>query len=266
MKYFGIPTCPYCRKRVNLIRTWSLKRQGEYQCPRCAGISNIFLSPLIYVFALLAIFSGGALYFFHKFVLDDVSLETIVQVLVPFAGFFLLSLFMVYLEKPVIKKVPKAEMQKGRRESFEDRRAPAPPSSGMMYDPDEYLPKGEYRTGTLPKIGPSPEQQRTSVMELPKARPAQPVRRPVQQAPTRPAVRPPVREAESAQRPSAVSSSSAQVQVYPAGRPAEPQKQAPVSSAAPVSASTDDFFAKYDDPEYVNRRLQEMRGKQGEDR
>ena len=45
MQYFGVPRCPYCKKRVNLIRTWSLKRQGEYRCPRCGGISNIFLSP-----------------------------------------------------------------------------------------------------------------------------------------------------------------------------------------------------------------------------
>ena len=74
MQYFGVPKCPYCKKRVNFIRTWSLKRQGEYQCPRCGGISNIFLSPLVYVFALLAVFSGAAVYFFHKFILDDVDL------------------------------------------------------------------------------------------------------------------------------------------------------------------------------------------------
>ena len=55
MQYFGVPRCPYCKKRVNLIRTWSLKRQGEYRCPRCGGISNIFLSPLVYVFALLEV-------------------------------------------------------------------------------------------------------------------------------------------------------------------------------------------------------------------
>lgn len=98
MKYFGISSCPYCKKRVNLIRSWSLKRQGEYRCPRCGGISNIFLSPLIYVFALLAVFAGGASYFFHKFILNDISLSTLVQVMIPFAVFFLLSLFMVNLE------------------------------------------------------------------------------------------------------------------------------------------------------------------------
>lgn len=271
MKYFGIPTCPYCRKRVNLVRTWSLKRQGEYQCPRCSGISNIFLSPLIYVFALLAVFSGGALYFFHKFVLDDIALKTIWQVMIPFVAFFLISLFMVYLEKPVIKKIPKAELQKGRRESFESRRAPAAPPAGMSYGQDEYLPKGEYRTGTLPPIGPALEAQHTSVVELPKAaRPAL----------TRPAARPPVQQKPTQQpthrttapaRPTGrtvsapVSSASSSVEVYPAGRTVTQKTDSVSAGTASSSAasSTDDFFAKYDDPAYVERRLQEMKEKQG---
>ena len=104
MKYFGIPKCPYCNKKVNIIRTWSLKRQGEYKCPRCKGISNVFLSPLIHVAAVVAVFSAGVVYFFHKYVLNEITVDTLIQVFIPFVGFYLLSLFMVYLEKPVIKK------------------------------------------------------------------------------------------------------------------------------------------------------------------
>lgn len=105
MHYFGIPTCPYCKKRVNLIRVWSLKKHGEFMCPRCKGISNIYLSPLVYVFAILAIAAGFLIYFFHKFILDTVSLKTPLLVLIPFVLFFLLSLFFVYLKEPIIKKV-----------------------------------------------------------------------------------------------------------------------------------------------------------------
>ena len=134
MQYFGVPKCPYCKKRVNFIRTWSLKRQGEYQCPRCGGISNIFLSPLVYVFALLAVFSGAAVYFFHKFILDDVDLTTVFQVILPFAVFFLLSLFLVYLAKPVIKRVPREEQGKKARPqpTAEDRRAAVSSSTGRI--------------------------------------------------------------------------------------------------------------------------------------
>ncbi|MEG1427193.1 MAG: hypothetical protein RSC76_05845 [Oscillospiraceae bacterium] len=107
MKYIGIPSCPYCKKRVNIIRIWSMKKHGEYQCPRCKGISNIFLSPLIYVFAVIAIAAAFLLYFFQKFIFDSITIFSGVQVLIPFLIFFLLSLFMVYLEKPVIKRIRK---------------------------------------------------------------------------------------------------------------------------------------------------------------
>ena len=105
MQYFGIPTCPYCKKKVNIIRTWRLKREGEYKCPRCGGISNIYLSPLVYVFSVLAIFAGICIYFFHKFVLDDIGLFTCFYIFVPFVLFFFISLFTVYLKRPVIKRV-----------------------------------------------------------------------------------------------------------------------------------------------------------------
>ena len=156
MQYFGVPTCPYCKKRVNLIRTWSLKRQGEYRCPRCGGISNIYLSPLVYVFALVAVFAGVAIYFFHKFILDDITLTTGIQVVIPFAVFFLLSLFMVYLAKPVIKKVPRAQVDRKRRNkgNFEERRMPAGrqgQTGQIFYDGEDYQPHTNYRAGPMPQ-------------------------------------------------------------------------------------------------------------------
>lgn len=256
MKYFGVPTCPYCKKRVNLVRTWSLKRQGEYCCPRCSGISNIYLSPLVYVFALLAVFSAGAVYFFHKFVLDDISFSIVVQVMIPFVAFFLLSLFLVYLEKPVIKKVPKSEMTKRqRKEQQREQRNMVPPVQPI--DHGDYLPRGEYTAANLPepptKIAehPSPvpravpsgsELEKTAV--VPHVRPQQPapqpertpVRRPAQTRLPRPVSPTADPRAQSLQKPVA----------------AEPKKPAATSS------STDDFFAKYDDPEYVQRRLREL--------
>lgn len=162
MKYFGVPTCPYCRKRVNLVRTWSLKRQGEYQCPRCGGISNIYLSPLIYVLALLAVFAGGVMYFFHKFVLDDVTLKTALYVFLPFAVFFLFSLFMVYLEKPVIKKVSRAEYEKKRLFRSKSEEAPAtnppPGPEYQQYFEEDYVPRNHYKPGPSPQAEPGSQQ------------------------------------------------------------------------------------------------------------
>lgn len=210
MRYFGVPTCPYCRKRVNLIRTWSLKRQGEYQCPRCGGISNIYLSPLIYVLGLMAVFAGGVLYFFHKFVLDDISLKTVLYVFLPFGVFFLFSLFMVYLEKPVIKKISREEYEKKRRFRPRPEETPAAnPPPGPEYktyfeDAPQAAPsRGQARPGPAPQQGSQgvvnqqafsrakqqAELENSQRMNLPRrpAPPRQEPRRPVQ--PVQPAPR-----------------------------------------------------------------------------
>lgn len=323
MQYFGVPRCPYCKKRVNLIRTWSLKRQGEYRCPRCGGISNIFLSPLVYVFALLAVFCGGAVYFFHRFILDDVDLTTCLQVLIPFAVFFLLSLFMVYLAKPVIKKVPREE--KGRKK----RQAPAAPppeprpSRSRRPAPSgeyESLPRGQQVAGpqhqpTLPpKEAPAPRAVRENVQRTTVLSPSQqqPSRRPAP-APQSPAAQrrqAAQQTAQGAARRSAPSQGEAPVQEQrapapvpgkqpapvsrpqapaPAAQPpqpvrrpaaAAPAQEAPVREAprrAPVQeprkasrvvgdvelpVSNEDFFAKYNDPAYIERRLKELQEQQ----
>lgn len=318
MKYFGVPTCPYCKKRVNLIRTWSLKRQGEYQCPRCGGISNIFLSPLIYVCALLAVFAGGAIYFFHKFILDDISLSITFQVLVPFAIFFLLSLFMVYLVKPVIKKVPKTQAgRKKRGRSVEgDRRISSEramePAERSFYDTGDYTPQTDYMTGPMPQMEREPaaepafqrdpyavESQKTSVVDMPAPYRQQPRRRPaVDYAAQSPVSPNPVRKtARSTEqnatqapvkrpRPGNVSAAAPRRNARPSPRAEdltprnaenrqikgdfqgtqEPRQASRVVSSVEIPSINDDFFAKYDDPAYIERRLQELKeGRGGQD-
>ena len=294
MQYFGVPKCPYCKKRVNFIRTWSLKRQGEYQCPRCGGISNIFLSPLVYVFALLAVFSGAAVYFFHKFILDDVDLTTVFQVILPFAVFFLLSLFLVYLAKPVIKRVPREEQGKKARPqpTAEDRRAAVSSSTGRIYaDQGDYLPPVDYRTGPVPQQ-PQPAAQRPAPpRQAPAPQPgvsrpapaATPAPRQASPAAQRRQAAQPSQETQarvsSAPRPSAPAAAQrpAPQRQAPAPRPAAaPQREAPRPAAntqPPRRAShvvrsveipdfSEDFFKKYDDPAYVERRLKELEEKQ----
>lgn len=292
MQYFGVPRCPYCKKRVNLIRTWSLKRQGEYQCPRCGGISNIFLSPLIYVLALLAVFSGGAVYFFHKFVLDDVDLGTCFQVILPFALFFLVSLFLVYLEKPVIKRVPREENGKVSRApvTAEDRRTAVSSHTGQAFvDQGDYLPPRNYRTGPVPQ-GLTHSQAQGGVPAQAPARPQRsaqaPVQRPVNNPVSRPTAQPSRNQGEAspaaqrrqaAQRVASQGSGAAAPQAgqvqrrvtavqegapVPQRRTAPPltPRQRPAQVVRPVDIPdvTEDFFKKYDDPAYVERRLKEL--------
>lgn len=285
-KYFGVPTCPYCKKRVNLIRTWSLKRQGEYCCPRCGGISNIYLSPLIYVFALLAIFSGGSVYFFHKFVLDDIDFSIVLQVILPFAIFFLLSLFMVYLAKPVIKKVPKTKIERKRRQQAakEAQRRPASqPSQQMFYDDQEYLPNREYAAGgydrneedgnmkvvrSAPEDSAYREQLPGPQQNLRPARPLPPEDQPerAQQtvaqkiAASRAAT--PATQEKMAERAAAKAEKAAPVER--AVSPLSPGSSAAEKPSAFTGDGEEDFFSKYNDPEYVQRRLKEMKKDQGD--
>ncbi len=285
MQYFGVPTCPYCKKRVNLIRTWSLKKQGEYQCPRCGGISNIYLSPLIYVLALLALFAGGAVYFFHKFVLDDVGLETALQVFLPFAGFFLLSVFFVYLAKPVIKKVSRDDMGKKKRgRKGSSVTGPIDQAGHVYYDREDNPLQREQFTTAIPAQAPpratAPQQKAQPAAAVRQPRPAEPLpeaqqplsRRldaaaPRQQAQVRP--RPAVRQSVPSPRqqsttvirpPVPVSRRPAHQAAPPAKPGAEPRPAQVVSSVEPPKAA-DDFFAKYDDPDYVQRRLREINSK-----
>ena len=306
MQYFGVPKCPYCKKRVNFIRTWSLKRQGEYRCPRCGGISNIFLSPLVYVFALLAVFCGGAVYFFHRFILDDVDLTTCLQVLIPFAVFFLLSLFMVYLAKPVIKKVPREEKGRKKRQApVAPPPEPRPSRSRRPAPSGEYenLPRGQQVAGpqhqpTLPpKEAPAPRAVRENVQRTTVLPPSQqgaarrsappqgeaPVRQRVASAPVQeqraPASAPAAQPQQPVRRPAAAPRSEA-APVHRASRAAAPAQEAPVREAprrAPVQeprkasrvvgdvelpVSNEDFFAKYNDPAYIERRLKELQEQQ----
>ena len=314
MQYFGVPRCPYCKKRVNLIRTWSLKRQGEYQCPRCGGISNVFLSPLIYVLALLAVFSSGAIYFFHKFVLDDVDLTTCLQVAIPFAAFFLLSLFMVYLAKPVIKRVSREELEKKRKASLnaDSRRASVTgQSTGRVFtDQGDYLPPADYRTGPFPQpqapvAAPRPQPVReaaqpTAVLPQQPRRAVSPSGEPVSPAAQRRQTAQRTAAQGQARRQAPPVSGQTQARVSsqqretpraerqsppPSPRPAaQPRREAPPAQrqASPrpaqsqparrpshvvhnveIPSVTDDFFKRYDDPAYVERRLKELEEKKG---
>lgn len=280
MQYFGVPTCPYCKKRVNLIRTWSLKKQGEYQCPRCGGISNIYLSPLIYVVALLALFAGGAVYFFHKFVLNDISLETALQVFLPFAIFFLLSVFFVYLAKPVIKKVSKDEMgwKKKSKKAVEPTGTVAQ-TGHVYYDREDYPPQREQFTTEIPPQAPPARAAQPQPAPLRQPRPSQPLpeaQQPIarrldapapahQQAPDQPrpvrAAQPAAHQTAASIRPPVPVTRRPAQPAVPAAQPEQAVARAPraLSSVEPPKPPADDFFAKYDDPDYVQRRLREMK-------
>ena len=106
MKKFRKPRCPHCGHKVGLLKTWTLRTQGEYLCPQCGKISNIVLDRLIYLFSFLAI-TISAIFFFLGFIgILSLDIWMILLVLLPFLLFYLISVFLVRLNKPPVRKRP----------------------------------------------------------------------------------------------------------------------------------------------------------------
>lgn len=100
LKRFRKPRCPYCGDKLNYVKTWVLRRRGEYICPKCGGLSNVHLDPLIFGLGFLAIIIGAAFFVVGLVFGSNLALITLPGILVPFLLFFLVSVFLVRLKKP----------------------------------------------------------------------------------------------------------------------------------------------------------------------
>lgn len=100
MKRFHLPKCPHCGKKISYPVAWKNKRQGEYICPKCGGICNITLDPLIYLTAFLAVIAGVAVFVLGILNTVNFSFLTPMLLILPFLLFFLTSPFFVRLKKP----------------------------------------------------------------------------------------------------------------------------------------------------------------------
>ena len=115
---FGLPVCPHCGKMVSLPRTWLLKTEGEYRCPRCGGYSNVRLDPLAPAFGVLAVMASVLIFLAVRFFSGGVTLTSVIYLLIPYVLFFFFSMFLVNLKKPAVKKSPAPQPP---------RRRPPPP-------------------------------------------------------------------------------------------------------------------------------------------
>ena len=107
--------------------------------------------------------------------------------------------------------------------------------------------------------------QRQTVQSQAPARPVQPAKPAAAEvSPAQPAAQPrasaPVQAQVSAPAaPRQVAAAPVQRAVQPAVQTAAPAKPAAQQPRAEQPKAQDDFFAKYDDPEYINRRLAELK-------
>ncbi|MGX8710600.1 hypothetical protein [Clostridium sp. KNHs216] len=104
MKKFRKARCPHCGNKLTLLRTWSIKTQGEYKCPKCGGYSNIELDPAVHFFAIGAIVLSGLIYLVWMISVKMLSLASIFFIMLPYFVFYLLCFFLVRLRKPAVRR------------------------------------------------------------------------------------------------------------------------------------------------------------------
>ncbi len=106
MKKFRKARCPHCGDQLKIIQIWSIKTQGEYQCPKCGGFSNIELDFTLFHISISAIIISGLLYAGCIFFKIPLSIPLILIIMLPYFIFYILSVFLVRLKKPVVRKKP----------------------------------------------------------------------------------------------------------------------------------------------------------------
>ena len=103
MKKFRKAQCPYCGRKVSLLSTCFLRTQGEYKCPKCGGFSNIQLDGAAILFGFLAIFISGIFFVVQYFYIKTFNWQILFFVIFPFVLFYIFSIFLVRLRKPVMQ-------------------------------------------------------------------------------------------------------------------------------------------------------------------
>lgn len=96
---FHIPRCPYCGKKLSYLSAWAVKTQGEYRCKKCGGYSDVVLGQGLYVLSLLVTAAGAVCFILAFLKIEELNLFSVLMVVIPFALFFLLSVFFVRLRK-----------------------------------------------------------------------------------------------------------------------------------------------------------------------
>jgi NAD-dependent protein deacetylases, SIR2 family len=115
MQIFKLAQCPYCGRKIGLLKCWILKTQGEYRCPKCGGYSNIVLHPALVFFGMISVLISAAVFLVQILLIREFSLTVLFLVFLPFLLFFLSSPFLVRFKKPVTHRRPPEDGRGGPR-------------------------------------------------------------------------------------------------------------------------------------------------------
>lgn len=103
-------SCPYCGEKLNYAKAWTLRRRGEYICPKCGGLSNVHLDRSLYTGGLFVVLAGLVLFVLGLVFDSSLAPITLGGILVFFLAFFLVSPLFVRLRRPA---PPKPQQDQG---------------------------------------------------------------------------------------------------------------------------------------------------------
>jgi hypothetical protein len=160
--------CPYCGKKLNFFLAWTLKREGEYRCTACNGISNIIVEPFTRILAIIAIAVSALLFIVFGLIFNHITFWLVFAVILLFFLFFLLSSFTIHLERPIIRrhrKVYQSESINPEQLYLEEKEQPHnEEESGFTKQMDSIiLPEPEEKNESQETIQMSPIEEADSV-------------------------------------------------------------------------------------------------------
>ena len=120
MKFFQLPSCPYCNKKMNIIATWAIRREGEFRCPRCRGVSNIMLDIKLALIAVASVILSALLFVILRIISQNESIGILILCISPILIFYISSVFFVRLRKPVMKKKRRRVSKQPERETIKE--------------------------------------------------------------------------------------------------------------------------------------------------
>jgi amino acid transporter len=98
--------CPYCGEPLNYAKAWTLRRHGEYICPKCGGLSNVHLDRSLYTIGLTVIVVSVVIFVLGLIFDTSLAPFTLGAVFLMFLAFFLVSPLFVRLRKPSPPRPP----------------------------------------------------------------------------------------------------------------------------------------------------------------
>lgn len=89
--------CPYCDKEISYVKAMSIRRRGEYYCPKCKKESNIHIKKTIWIFFIAMVILALAILGFYLFMTNRENILFMLFVMIPFIIFYLVCPIFVRL-------------------------------------------------------------------------------------------------------------------------------------------------------------------------